>query len=72
VTTPSAGSRSRGAGTTKKLLSIQGNRTVTEFMRELGTLMWNNCGWRASKESLTEAIAKIPAIRDEFLAERQG
>jgi len=53
-------------GTTKKLLSIQGNRTVTEFMRELGTLMWNNCGMARSKESLTEAIAKIPAIRDEF------
>ena len=53
-------------GTTKKLLSIQGNKTVTEFMRELGTLMWNNCGMGRSKESLSEAIAKIPAIRDEF------
>jgi len=53
-------------GTAKKFLSIQGNRTVTEFMRELGTLMWNNCGMARSKESLTEAIAKIPAIRDEF------
>jgi len=53
-------------GTAKKLLSIQGNRTVTEFMRELGTLVWNNCGMARSKESLTEAIAKIPAIREEF------
>jgi succinate dehydrogenase / fumarate reductase flavoprotein subunit len=53
-------------GTTKKFLSIQGNRTVTEFMRELGTLMWNNCGMARSKESLSEAIAKIPAIREEF------
>ncbi|HEY6097261.1 MAG TPA: fumarate reductase/succinate dehydrogenase flavoprotein subunit, partial [Candidatus Deferrimicrobium sp.] len=53
-------------GATKRLLSIQGNRTVTEFMRELGTLMWNNCGMARSKESLTEAIAKIPAIREEF------
>ena len=53
-------------GTTRKLLSIQGNRTVTEFMRELGTLMWNNCGMARSKESLSEAIAKIPAIREEF------
>jgi succinate dehydrogenase / fumarate reductase flavoprotein subunit len=53
-------------GTTKKLLSINGNKTVTEFMRELGTLIWNNCGMARSKESLTEAIAKIPAIRDEF------
>jgi len=53
-------------GTAKKFLSIQGNKTVTEFMRELGTLMWNNCGMARSKESLTEAIAKIPAIREEF------
>ena len=53
-------------GTAKKLLSINGNRTVAEFMRELGTLVWNNCGMARSKESLTEAIAKIPAIREEF------
>jgi succinate dehydrogenase / fumarate reductase, flavoprotein subunit len=53
-------------GTTKKLLSINGNRTPFEFIRELGILMWNNCGMARSKESLTEAIAKIPAIREEF------
>jgi succinate dehydrogenase / fumarate reductase flavoprotein subunit len=53
-------------GTTKKLLSINGNKTVTEFIRELGIVMWNNCGMARSKESLTEAIAKIPAIREEF------
>jgi len=53
-------------GSTKKLLAVNGNRTVTEFIRELGILMWNNCGMERSKESLTEAIAKIPAIREEF------
>ena len=53
-------------GSTKKLLAVNGNKTVTEFIRELGTLMWNNCGMARSKESLTEAIAKIPAIREEF------
>jgi succinate dehydrogenase / fumarate reductase flavoprotein subunit len=53
-------------GTAKKLLGINGNRTVTEFIRELGTLVWENCGMARSKESLTEAIAKIPAIREEF------
>jgi succinate dehydrogenase / fumarate reductase flavoprotein subunit len=53
-------------GTAKKLLSINGNRTPFEFIRELGILMWNNCGMARSKESLTEAIAKIPAIREEF------
>ena len=53
-------------GTTKKLLAVNGNKTVTEFIRELGIVMWNNCGMARSKESLTEAIAKIPAIREEF------
>jgi succinate dehydrogenase / fumarate reductase flavoprotein subunit len=53
-------------GETRKLLGINGNRTVTEFIRELGTLVWEKCGMARSKESLTEAIAKIPAIREEF------
>jgi len=51
---------------TKKLLSINGRRTVTEFMRELGTLMWDNVGMARSKEGLTETIMKIPGIREEF------
>ncbi len=53
-------------GYLKKLLSINGRRTVTELMRELGTLMWNDVGMARSKEGLTEAIMKIPAIREEF------
>jgi succinate dehydrogenase / fumarate reductase flavoprotein subunit len=49
-----------------RFLSINGKRTVTEFTRELGTLMWNNVGMARSEKSLTEAIKKIPAIREEF------
>ena len=51
---------------TKKLLSINGKQTVTEFHRELGKVMWNNVGMARSKESLTEALKEIPAIREEF------
>jgi succinate dehydrogenase / fumarate reductase flavoprotein subunit len=51
---------------TAKLLKTNGKRTVTEFMREVGTLMWNNVGMARSEQSLTEAIRKIPAIREEF------
>ncbi len=51
---------------TKKLLSIDGKRTVADFHRELGSLMWNNAGMARSRESLTEALEKIPAIREEF------
>ncbi len=53
-------------GTLKKLLSVRGERSVTDFKRELGNLMWHNCGMLRSNKSLSEAIATIPAIREEF------
>jgi len=58
-------------GTTKKLLSTQGNRTVTEFMRELGTLMWNNCGWRAARNPSPRRSRRSRHPR-RVLAEREG
>lgn len=53
-------------GDINKLLSIKGKRTVTDFMREIGTLMWNNVGMARSEESLQDALSKIPGIREEF------
>ncbi len=50
----------------KKLLLINGKETPAEFMRKLGNVTWNNIGMGRSKESLTEALAKIPVIREEF------
>lgn len=50
----------------EKLLSIKGKRTVDEIHRDLGLLLWNDCGMARSKESLDEALGKIPAIREEF------
>src|SRR5262249_32539974 len=51
---------------TKKLLSIKGRRTVTEFHRELGKLMWDKCGMARNEAGLKEALKKIPAMRQEF------
>jgi succinate dehydrogenase / fumarate reductase flavoprotein subunit len=51
---------------TKRLLSIKGKRTVESFHRELGSVMWNNCGMGRTEASLKEALGKIPAIRAEF------
>ncbi|MEI6675545.1 MAG: fumarate reductase/succinate dehydrogenase flavoprotein subunit [Verrucomicrobiota bacterium] len=51
---------------TGKLLAIQGRRTVDSFHRELGMTMWNHCGMARTREGLSEALEKIPAIRDEF------
>ena len=52
--------------TNDKLLSINGKRTVTELIRELGAVMWNDVGMARSEASLTSALQKIPAIREEF------
>jgi succinate dehydrogenase / fumarate reductase flavoprotein subunit len=51
---------------TKQLLSIKGNRTVDDIHRELGKVMWDNCGMGRTEASLDNALAEIPAIRDEF------
>ncbi len=50
----------------KKLLSIKGKRTVNDFHRELGKIMWDNVGMARSEESLKDALNKIPTIREEF------
>jgi len=50
----------------EKLLSINGKKTVFEFMRELGGLMWENCGMARTKQSLETNLKKIPALREEF------
>ena len=50
----------------KKLLSIKGKRTVDDFYRQLGHLLWNKCGMTRNATGLKEALAKIPKIREEF------
>lgn len=49
-----------------KLMGINGKQTVTHYMRELGSLMWNNCGMARSDASLKDNLKKIPALREEF------
>jgi len=49
-----------------RLLSVKGKKTVTTFHRELGLLMWNKCGMARSANGLKQALAQIPAIREEF------
>ena len=54
------------ADRTRKFLSIKGKKTVTEFHRELGKLMWDKCGMARNEAGLNEALQKIPALRQEF------
>ncbi|MEQ9324001.1 MAG: fumarate reductase/succinate dehydrogenase flavoprotein subunit [Polyangiaceae bacterium] len=51
---------------TKKLLGIQGKRTVDSFHRELGLICWDKCGMARNEEGLKEALKTIPALREEF------
>jgi succinate dehydrogenase / fumarate reductase flavoprotein subunit len=49
-----------------RLLSIKGKRTVANFHRELGKIVWDYCGMSRTAEGLEFAIGKIRELRDEF------
>lgn len=49
-----------------KLLAIKGNKTVHDFHRELGLIMWNHCGMARNEQGLKEGIEKINALKDDF------
>ncbi|HUP02665.1 MAG TPA: FAD-binding protein, partial [Bryobacteraceae bacterium] len=51
---------------TKKLLSIQGTRSVDSYHRELGHLMWDYCGMSRTAGGLKFALSKIPDLRERF------
>ena len=66
-TIPRSRSRERAVDEqVRKLLSINGKRTVDDIHRELGKVLWDNCGMARSEQSLTKALSEIPAIREEF------
>ena len=50
----------------RKLLSIKGKKTVDEFHRELGQVMWDYVGMARNEKGLKEAIAKVKEIREDF------
>jgi succinate dehydrogenase / fumarate reductase flavoprotein subunit len=49
-----------------KLLSIQGTRSADDFHKELGKLLWENCGMERNEEGLTKALKIIPELRKSF------
>ncbi|HYK76598.1 MAG TPA: fumarate reductase/succinate dehydrogenase flavoprotein subunit [Daejeonella sp.] len=50
----------------QKLLSLKGNKTVDEYHRELGHIMWEYCGMARNEEGLTKAKGLIKALREDF------
>jgi len=51
---------------TDRLLAVRGTRSVDSFHRELGMLMWNQCGMARNRQGLEDALARIPALRAGF------
>jgi len=49
-----------------RLLAIRGKRTVADFHRDLGRIMWENCGMAREETGLLKAKESIPALRQEF------
>ncbi|HEX4232261.1 MAG TPA: fumarate reductase/succinate dehydrogenase flavoprotein subunit [Bryobacteraceae bacterium] len=52
--------------TIKKLISINGKRTVDSFHRQLGKIVWDYCGMSRNAEGLERAIQEIRELRDEY------
>jgi succinate dehydrogenase / fumarate reductase flavoprotein subunit len=51
---------------TKKLLSIKGTKTVAEFHRALGHIMWDYCGMARNAEGLKKAQIMVQELRADF------
>ena len=49
-----------------RLVSADGTRSADSLHRELGKIMWDECGMSRSKEGLEKALEQIPALREEF------
>ena len=50
-------------------LNNKGSHSVDYYHKKLGKIMWNQVGMARNKEGLTDAIAQIKALRDEFWKE---
>ncbi|MGN5733212.1 fumarate reductase/succinate dehydrogenase flavoprotein subunit [Arthrobacter psychrochitiniphilus] len=49
-----------------RFLSIDGNRTVDSFHKELGAIVWEYCGMERNAEGLEHAVGLIRALKAEF------
>jgi succinate dehydrogenase / fumarate reductase, flavoprotein subunit len=49
-----------------RLLGIKGKQPVSHFHKRLGKILWNGCGMARTAAGLKQALAEIPALREEF------
>jgi succinate dehydrogenase flavoprotein subunit len=53
----------------RALLSTGGSHSVDHFHRELGRILWEQCGMARNGPGLQQAMAEIAALRERFHAE---
>jgi succinate dehydrogenase / fumarate reductase flavoprotein subunit len=51
---------------TRKMLSVKGKRTVDDFHKALGNIMWEYCGMSRNNEGLEKAREMVKTLRSEF------
>ncbi len=49
-----------------RLLAVKGDRTPSDLHRQLGRVLWEQCGMARNATGLQAAIDTIPALRQEF------
>ena len=54
---------------TRRLLEVAGDKPVDYFHRELGRIMWDQCGMSRNAAGLREAAAAVPELRERFWRE---
>ena len=47
-------------------LNVKGKRSPDWFHRELGKIIWNECGMERTREGLQQALSDLPALYNEF------
>ena len=50
----------------KRWLSINGTRSVDQFHKQLGRIVWEHIGMERDKAGLEQALTDIPTLREEF------
>ncbi|MBZ0242942.1 MAG: FAD-binding protein, partial [Bacteroidales bacterium] len=50
----------------KRIMAVKGERTVDDFHRELGKVMWQECAMSRNRQGLERAIVQIKEIHAEF------
>jgi succinate dehydrogenase / fumarate reductase flavoprotein subunit len=53
----------------QRLLALGGKTPIGELHRELGRIMWDQCGMARNAGGLREALAMIPKLRERFWVE---